>query len=77
MNYLTVTVGLAALGYSFYTLYIRIKAPYKYIKLIAMKKGLGNTPGALLHFFAYTMIPFIAGCSLIYRGWQGSSLFGP
>lgn len=76
MDYITVTVGIAAIAYGLYTLYLRIKSPTSFAKLIAMKAKMGNTAGSLLHFFAYTIVPIVAGCSFIYRGVQGSSLFG-
>jgi hypothetical protein len=75
MNITTVIIGVAAILFGIYTLYLRIKSPEKLGKLNAMKDKFGNGIGNAIHFIAYSLIPLAAGAIFIFAGLKGASLF--
>ncbi len=62
-------LGVLALGYGLYTVYVRATAPEKYGKLAGMKKQWGDRAGTIVHVVGYTVVPILVGLVLI-----GSSL---
>lgn len=64
MNF-NLLLGVAALGFGLYTLYVRSTTPEKLGKLDAMKKQWGNRNGTIVHVVAYTVAPVLVGVILI------------
>jgi len=64
MNF-NLLLGLAALGYGLYTLYVRATRPEKLPKLDAMKKQWGERSGTIVHVVGYTVLPIAVGVALI------------
>jgi hypothetical protein len=58
-------LGVAAVGFGLYTLYLRSTAPEKLGKLEAMKEQWGEQNGALVHLAAYTVVPILVGLTLM------------
>ncbi len=75
MNITTVIIGVAAILFGIYTLYLRIKSPEKLGKLNAMKDKFGNGIGTAIHLIAYSLIPLAVGAIFIFAGLKGASLF--
>ena len=75
MNITTVIIGVAAILFGIYTLYLRIKSPEKLGKLNAMKDKFGNGIGNAIHLIAYSLIPLAVGAVFIFSGLKGASLF--
>ena len=75
VNYVSVGVGAAALGWGIFSVYLRIKDPYRLGKLAAMQKALGGAAGTALHFISYTLLPLAVGIVFIALGLQGKSIF--
>jgi hypothetical protein len=61
-------LGMAALGYGLYTVYLRATNPGKLGKLEAMKEQWGPRAGTLAHLVAYSLIPIGLGIILLVRG---------
>lgn len=76
MNWVTMGIGIAAILYGVFTLFLRFTAPEKFGKLEAMKERLGEKAGLAFHFFSYTVIPIAVGVSLVIAGIKGATLFG-
>jgi hypothetical protein len=64
MNF-NLVLGVGALGYGLYTLYVRATAPEKLAKLEAMKEHWGDRNGTIVHVAAYTVAPMLVGVILI------------
>ena len=75
MNIPTILIGIAALLFGIYTIYIRSASPDKLGKLKAMKENLGEKRGALIHLVFYSIIPVIFGVILLFAGFKGVSFF--
>ncbi len=75
MNPITTLLGVAALLYGIYSLYIRFTNPAKFGKLEPMKKFWGEQLGGIIHFVAYTLVPLCAGVVLIIAGLRGVTIF--
>ena len=75
MDYITLGIGLFALGYGVYSTYLRIKNPGKFSKLEAMKKFWGERAGTVIHFIAYTVVPIGAGIFFTVLGFLGIPIF--
>jgi len=75
MDAVTISVGVAALGYGFYTLYLRRTRPGAFGKLDAMKTFWGERTGAAIHFLAYSLLPLAFGLIAIVSGIRGVSIF--
>lgn len=63
--------GIAALAFGLYTLYLRATSPHKFEKLEAMKKQLGDRAGTIAHVIAYSVVPIVAGLTLIATALRG------
>ncbi len=74
MNWITVGIGILILWFGIFTAMLRQKSPEKFRQLEAMKEKFGDTPGKILHIFAYSMIPIIFGVFLLFAGLNGISL---
>ncbi len=75
MNWITIAIGTLALGFGFYTIYIRVTSPEKFGKLAAMRKQFGDTAGTVVHTVAYSVLPIVAGITFIILGIQGGAVF--
>lgn len=58
-------LGVLALGFGLYTMYVRATSPNKLGKLDAMKKQWGEQAGTIVHVVGYTVLPIIVGLVLI------------
>lgn len=76
MNWLTLGLGIFALGCGLFTIYARLKFPSKFGKLEAMKQAYGQRRGSLVHIVSYTIIPIVFDLMGIVGGIRGVSLFG-
>lgn len=65
-----VILGIAAVGYGLFTIYLRLTGPTKLGKLEAMKKQWGDTAGTAIHWIGYTVMPLLVGSVLIFNGLQ-------
>jgi len=65
-----VILGVAAIGYGIYTLFMRRTKPQGFGKLEAMRAQWGHGAGTAIHVIAYTALPLIAGVVLLYLGLQ-------
>jgi len=75
MNILTVVIGIAALLFGIYTMYVRSTNPDKFGKLKAIQAHFGKKGGALLHLVIYSIIPIIFGIIMLFAGFMGISFF--
>ena len=75
MNIPTVAIGIAALLFGIYTIYVRSTNPDKFGKLKAMKENFGEKRGALIHLVFYSIIPIIFGIIMLFAGFMGVSFF--
>ena len=75
MNIPTVVIGIAALLFGIYTIYLRSTNPDKFGKLKAMKEKFGGKRGALIHLVSYSVIPIIFGVIMLFTGYMGVSFF--
>jgi hypothetical protein len=63
-----VILGIGALGFGIYTIYVRQTSPEKFAKLSAMKEKWGAAAGTIVHWIAYTLVPIAAGIVFLFRG---------
>ena len=75
MNIPTVAIGIFALIFGIYTIYVRSTNPDKFGKLKAMKVNFGEKRGALIHLVSYSVIPIIFGIIVLFTGFMGVSFF--
>lgn len=75
MNWVTIAIGVLALGYGIYSTCVRFTSPHKFAKLQAMKQTFGDTAGTIIHTVAYSVVPVVAGIIFIIHGSRGLSLF--
>ncbi len=75
MNITTVVIGIAALLFGIYTIYVRSTNPDKFGKLKAMKEKFGEKRGALIHLVFYSVIPITFGIIMLFAGFMGVSFF--
>lgn len=75
MNPVTVLIGVAAIGFGVYTLYLRSTDPANFGKLTAMKEKFGESTGSLIHLVAYSIVPIVVGVVFLLMGLRGGSLF--
>lgn len=68
LNWLSIIIGIAAIGFGIYTFLLRRKSPEKLVKLGAMKKFYGDKKGALIHIIAYTIAPIVVGIIIMVKG---------
>jgi hypothetical protein len=62
---LKLVLGLLAVAYGVYTLYVRAASPEKLGKLEAMKEQWGERGGTIAHVVAYTVLPIAVGLVLV------------
>ena len=75
MNIPSVVIGIAALLFGVYTMYVRSTNPDKFGKLKAMQAHFGKKRGALIHLVIYSIIPVIFGIIMLFAGFMGVSFF--
>jgi len=75
MNLVTVSIGVLAVLYSVYTLYVRASKPENFRKLAAMQEKFGEKAGYSIHLIAYSIAPLVFGAIMIFAGKRGYSLF--
>ena len=75
MNWITIAIGVVALGFGVYSTYVRLKTPEKFGKLAAMRQQFGDIAGTIIHTVAYSVLPIVAGIIFIILGVQGGALF--
>jgi hypothetical protein len=75
MNWITISIGVFAIGFGIYSTYVRLTNPQKFGKLEAMKQKFGTTAGTAIHTVAYSVVPIIAGIAFIIAGVRGVALF--
>ena len=75
MNIPTIVIGLAALLFGVYIIYVRSTDPGKLAKLKAMQDNLGDKRGSLTHLLFYSIFPIIVGIILLLTGLLGVSVF--
>jgi hypothetical protein len=75
MNWITIGIGVLALGFGVYSTFVRFTNPQKFRKLEAMKQKFGAKVGVFIHTIAYSAIPAVAGIIFIIQGIRGVSLF--
>jgi len=76
MEPISIVIGLAAVLFGLATAVLRVTHPGMFRKLEAMQRMWGKTPGTVLHWIAYTILPILAGTTFIVAGVRGVSLFG-
>ena len=74
MNIPTIIIGIAALLFGIYTMYVRSRNPEKFGKLKAMQENFGEKRGAILHIVCYSIIPIVFGIVMLLSGLIGVSL---
>ncbi len=75
MNTTSFVLGILAVGFGLFTLYVRFAHPSWFGKLEAMKKQWGSATGNAMRIFGYTIVPIVVGIALIVAGIKGISLF--
>jgi hypothetical protein len=75
VNWATVLLGAVMAGYGGYTYVMRKNKSETFWKLAPMKKFYGEKWGYVIHFTAYTVIPFILGIFCILGGVKGVRIF--
>jgi len=75
MNWITISIGVFAVGFGIYSTFVRLTNPQKFGKLEAMKQKFGATAGTVIHTVAYSVVPIIAGIMFIIQGIRGAALF--
>ena len=66
-----VVLGVLAIAYGCYTLYLRAASPDKLGKLEAMKEQWGDAAGNAVHLVAYTVAPLLVGLILLGKAFVG------
>ncbi len=75
MNITTIVIGIAALLFGMYTIYVRSTHPDKFGKLKAMQDKFGEKRGALIHLIFYSIVPIVFGIIMLFAGFMGVSFF--
>ncbi len=63
-------IGIFAIIFGVYTLYVRATNPGKFGKLQAMKERFGASAGTTIHIVAYSVLPIVFGIVMLFRGLQ-------
>ena len=66
-------LGVLAIAYGLYSFVQRKTAPEKIEKLQTMIERNGEKMGHSIHLFGYTILPIIAGLSLLHGHFRGQS----
>lgn len=75
MDLPSIVIGIAALLFGVYTIYVRQTNPEKFGKLHAMKQNYGEKKGTVIHFVFYSLLPIVFGVVMVYSGYRGVSFF--
>ncbi len=75
MNTPTIVIGAAATLFGLSTIILRHTHPHWFKKLAAMKETWGATPGYVVHFIGYSLVPLAFGITMIITGLNGGSIF--
>ncbi len=75
MNWLTMTIGAAALLFGLYSLWGRHAHPKVFHKTEVMKERWGPRTGYAIHFVAYSLLPIAFGAVFVYLGYLDVSVF--
>ena len=63
-------LGAIALAYGLYSLVLRVSGrTSQWSKLEPMKVRFGETAGNVIHVVAYTIVPIVFGCILLFKAW--------
>ncbi len=73
MNIPTIIIGITALLFGIYTIYVRKTNPGKFAKIKAMQENFGEKRGVLIHWLFYSVVPILFGISMIFAGIMGVS----
>ena len=67
---MNIIIGIFAIIFGVYTLYVRATNPGKFGKLQAMKERFGASAGTTINIVAYSVLPIIFGIVILLRGLQ-------
>ena len=74
MDYTNLLLGIFALGFGAYMLYLRITNNISNsTKLLKMTELMGDKTGNLVHLIAYTILPIALGIVLLYTTYINSA----
>ena len=74
MDYTNLLLGMFALGFGIYMLYLRLANNISNsTKLLKMKELMGDKAGNLVHLIAYTILPIALGIVLLYTTYINST----
>jgi hypothetical protein len=73
---INLALGVFAIGFGLFTLFVRVTNPSKFGKLEAMKKQWGDAAGNAIHLISYIIMPILAGVALLIAGVMGISFIG-
>jgi ABC-type multidrug transport system permease subunit len=74
MDYTNLILGVFALCFGLYMLYLRITNNISNsTKLLKMKELMGDKAGNLVHLIAYTILPIALGIVLLYTTYINST----
>ena len=71
MNVTSLAIGVAALGYGLYSIWLRRTRPEQFGKIDAMKKLWGERTGVAVHIIGYTILPIAFGLVMILDALRG------
>ena len=75
MNRTTIGIGIAAILFGLYSLYLRISGNDKFEKLKGMQERFGEKNGGMIHLVLYCIAPAIFGIIMIIAGRRGYAMF--
>lgn len=75
MDPVTVGIGVFAIVFGGYTVFLRATDPSKLKKLKPMQDMWGERTGFVVHMVAYSLVPIGVGVAMILAGFRGVSLF--
>jgi len=75
MNNTTIGIGVAAIFFGIYSLYLRITGNDRFKKLKDLQERFGEKNGGWIHLILYCFAPTIFGIIMIMAGRKGFSMF--
>lgn len=75
MNRLTVGIGIAAMFFGIYSLYLRLTGNDRFGKLKGMRDRFGENNGGWIHLLLYCIVPVIFGIIMVMAGREGYAIF--
>lgn len=75
MDKTTIGIGIAAIFFGLYSLYLRITQNDKFDKLKGLQERFGEKNGGWIHLILYCIAPAIFGVIMIMAGRKGFSMF--